>query len=216
MAVPTVAPEEQGLVPVQAGPFLIPQILDKRNNPRLSIVLPTFNEARNIRGIIGELTMLLDARSLLSYEIIVVDDNSPDGTWQIALHCRTQHPQVQVIRRVGERGLSTAVIRGWQVATGDFLAVLDADLQHPPEIICQLLDEVERGADLAVGSRHITGGGVSDWSIRRRVLSRGAQVIGLALLPEVVGRLSDPMSGCFVVRRGNLTAHAYPAGASRP
>lgn len=103
--------------------------------------------------------MLLDAHSSLSYEIIIVDDDSSDGTWQIALQCRTQHTQVRVMRRLDERDLSTAVIRGWQVAKGDLLAVLDADLQHPPEIILQLLGEMERGADIAVGSRHITGGG---------------------------------------------------------
>jgi dolichol-phosphate mannosyltransferase len=105
------------------------------------------------------------------------------------------------MRRVEEKGLSTAVIRGWQVARGEILGVIDADLQHPPEVLQQLLEEMEKGADLAVASRHVEGGGVSEWSVIRRFLSRGAQMLGLMILPEVIGRLSDPMSGYFMVRR---------------
>jgi dolichol-phosphate mannosyltransferase len=105
------------------------------------------------------------------------------------------------MRREHERGLSTAVIRGWQAARGEVLAVIDADLQHPPEVTVKLCAEMDRGADLAVASRHIEGGGVSDWSALRRVLSRAAQLVGLVILPEVVGRVSDPMSGYFMLRR---------------
>jgi dolichol-phosphate mannosyltransferase len=106
-----------------------------------------------------------------------------------------------VIRRVGERGLSTAVIRGWQAARGDVLAVIDADLQHPPEVVVELFRKVRAGADLAVGSRNAEGGGVSNWSVLRRALSRGAQLLGLMILPGVLGRVSDPMSGYFMLRR---------------
>jgi dolichol-phosphate mannosyltransferase len=108
------------------------------------------------------------------------------------------------MRRITERGLSTAVIRGWQVARGEILGVIDADLQHPPEVVLQLLQEMERGADLAVASRNIEDGGVSEWSWIRRFLSRGAQVLGLMILPEVIGRLSDPISGYFMVRRRSI------------
>ena len=98
-------------------------------------------------------------------------------------------------------GLATAVIRGWQVARGELLAVMDADLQHPPAVLGGLVKAIRAGADLAVGSRHVEEGGVSDWSLIRRVISRTAQLIGLVLLPEVVGRISDPMSGYFMLRR---------------
>jgi dolichol-phosphate mannosyltransferase len=108
------------------------------------------------------------------------------------------------MRRQHERGLSTAVIRGWQASRGELLGVIDADLQHPPEITLNLGNEMARGADLAVASRHVEGGGVSDWSIVRRILSRAAQVIGLVVLPRVVGRVSDPMSGFFMVRRSAI------------
>ncbi len=105
------------------------------------------------------------------------------------------------MRKIEEKGLSSAVIRGWQVARGEILGVIDADLQHPPELLLKLWQKIERGADLAVASRHIEGGGVSDWSIMRRMLSRGAQILGLIILPEVISRVSDPMSGYFLVRR---------------
>jgi dolichol-phosphate mannosyltransferase len=82
--------------------------------------------------------------------------------------------------------------------------VIDADLQHPPEIVVALAEEVQRGADVAVASRHIQGGGVSDWSISRRVVSRAAHVLGLIILPAVVSRVSDPMSGYFIIRRSAI------------
>jgi dolichol-phosphate mannosyltransferase len=81
------------------------------------------------------------------------------------------------------------------------LGVIDGDLQHPPEVLTQLLQKIEQGADLAVASRHVDGGGVSSWSAVRRFLSRGAQLLGLVVLPGVLGRVSDPMSGYFMVRR---------------
>jgi dolichol-phosphate mannosyltransferase len=106
-----------------------------------------------------------------------------------------------VLRREGEKGLSSAVVRGWQVARGDILGVIDADLQHPPEVLLKLFEQTRAGADLALASRHVEGGGVSQWSLTRRFLSRGAQLLGLVILPNVVGRVSDPMSGYFMVNR---------------
>ncbi len=167
----------------------------------LSLVIPTYNEAKNVAQIVIRLSALLDEILPNAYELIIVDDNSPDRTWEVALSFVEEYPQVRVMCRVEERGLATAVIRGWQVARGAVLGVIDGDLQHPPEILQKLWAEIYRGADLAVASRHVEGGGVSDWSAVRRFLSRGAQVLGLVLLPEVIGRVSDPMSGYFLVRR---------------
>src|SRR5262249_26032149 len=101
-----------------------------------------------------------------------------------------------------------AVIRGWQVARGSVLAVIDADLQHPPEVTAKLFEEMVRGADLAVASRNVEGGGVSNWAMHRRALSRGAQLLGLIILPGVVGRVSDPMSGYFMFRRSSIAGVA--------
>ncbi|MGK7946386.1 MAG: glycosyltransferase [Microcystaceae cyanobacterium] len=181
--------------------LIIPPHHESDSSLQLSLILPTYNEGDNIQRIIEVLAGILNPVLPNAYELIVVDDNSPDYTWKLALEMTYHYPQLQVIRRVEEKGLSTAVIRGWQVAQGKILGVIDADLQHPPEILEQLLKEMQRGADLAVASRHIEGGGVSEWSVARRFLSRGAQVLGLVILPEVVGRLSDPMSGYFMIRR---------------
>jgi dolichol-phosphate mannosyltransferase len=173
---------------------------------QLSLVLPTYNEAQNIQKVVAMLCELLNRTIPGGYELIVVDDDSPDRTWEIAERLSNVYPQVRVVRRLNERGLATAVVRGWQCAIGDVLGVLDADLQHPPEIVTALWAEICRGADLAAGSRHVEGGGLGDWGIIRRVLSRSAQLLGRIILPEVLSRLSDPMSGCFLVRRSAIAA----------
>lgn len=196
------------LLAVPSGSLQIPEqphSLDIGDRPILfSLVLPTYKESQNIAKIVNLLTQLLDETIPNAYEVIVVDDDSPDRTWEVAAQLLPDYPQLRVMRRIEERGLSTAVIRGWQVARGEVLGVIDADLQHPPELLLQLWFEIQRGADLAVASRHVEGGGVSDWSPIRRFLSRGAQTLGLILLPGVIGRVSDPMSGYFLVRRSCL------------
>jgi len=193
---------EHALLRVPDGPYAVgPLDTTLGTKVHLSIVLPTFNASKNILEMLTRLTRVLDQAFPADYEIVVVDDDSPDRTWELAQTLTTQFPQLRVMRRQRERGLSTAVIRGWQASRGEILAVIDADLQHPPEIAVELCHEMGRGADLAVASRHVEGGGVSDWSILRRILSRAAQVLGLVILPGVVGRVSDPMSGFFMIRR---------------
>jgi dolichol-phosphate mannosyltransferase len=193
------------LVPTPTGDLVVPHAPpDGAPSVRLSLVVPTYNESKNIPVLVGQLEALLGPVLGESYEIIVVDDDSADRTWEVALALAETHPRVRVVRRVSERGLSTAVIRGWQVARGEVLAVMDADLQHPAEVNLALLSEIDRGAELAAASRHVEGGGVSDWSLLRRLLSRGAQLLGLLVLPGVLGRLTDPMSGYFMVRRSKL------------
>ncbi len=167
----------------------------------LSVVIPTFNEAPNIEEMVTRLTDVLGPALGDAYELIVVDDDSPDKTWELAQRLSLRHPRLRVMRRTQERGLASAVIRGWQVARGQILGVIDADLQHPPDVIGKLHELMGRGADMAIASRHAPGGGLSDWSLLRRVVSRTAQLIGLLLLPGVVGRVSDPLSGFFLIRR---------------
>ena len=166
-----------------------------------SLIIPTYNESANIRELVSSLSLLLDQTLPNNYELIIVDDDSPDLTWEIAQTMTADYPQLQVLRRRDERGLSTAVIRGWQQAQGELLGVIDGDLQHPPQRLSLLLNEAIAGADLVVASRHVAEGGVSNWSLARRILSRGAQLLGLLMLPGVIGRVSDPMSGYFVVKR---------------
>src|SRR6202140_1751146 len=184
--------------PLTIAPQEPPEVLD------LSLVLPTYNESAHINAIVEQLIAVLDGISALKYEIIIVDDNSPDRTWEKALQLAHKFPQVHAIRRQDRRDLSTAVLRGWQIARGEVFAVMDADLQHPPETIPALWRAMKRGADLAVASRNIEGGGVSDWTIPRRIVSRCAQLLGLIVLPEVTGKVSDPLSGYFMVRRSAL------------
>ncbi len=181
---------------------LLPTSMDRDDQAiHLSLVIPTYKERENIQNVIKILSQLLDELIPKEYELIVVDDDSPDRTWEVAQSLTREYPQLRVMRRQQEKGLSSAVIRGWQVARGRVLGVIDGDLQHPPEVLTQLLSGIQQGADLAVASRHVEGGGVSSWSAVRRFLSRGAQVLGLILLPGVLGRVSDPMSGYFMVRR---------------
>lgn len=191
-------------VPCPTGALVVAAHGAQNTGIRLSLVIPTYNEAGNVAELLASLEALLTPVLGPAYELIVVDDDSPDHTWEVALRVAQRSPRVRVLRRCEEKGLSTAVIRGWQAARGDVLAVMDADLQHPPEVNLALLREVEEGADLAVASRHVPGGGVSDWSVRRRVLSRGAQLFGLLLLPGVLGRITDPMSGFFMLRRSAI------------
>ncbi|HTC66473.1 MAG TPA: glycosyltransferase [Candidatus Acidoferrum sp.] len=195
-----------------AAPGLIlaqepPDVLD------LSLVLPTYNESAHIDAIVEQLIAVLGGIPALRYEIIVVDDNSPDRTWEKGLQLSRKFPQVHAIRRQDQRDVSTAVLRGWQIARGEVFAVMDADLQHPPETITELWRAMRRGADLAVASRNVEGGGVSDWTLPRRIVSRCAQLLGLVVLPEVTGKVSDPMSGYFMVRRSALEGRElHPLG----
>ncbi|QYX33680.1 glycosyltransferase [Sphaerospermopsis torques-reginae] len=206
------------LLNVPTGPLQIAEsppsdVVARNNDILLSLVIPTYKERDNIENIVNILTGLLDAAIPNNYELIVVDDDSQDLTWQVAQSLIPDYPQLRVMRRQEERGLSSAVIRGWQAATGRVLGVIDGDLQHPPEVLLQLLEKIEAGADLALASRHVDGGGVSSWSVVRRFLSRGAQVLGLIILPGVLGRVTDPMSGYFMVRRSAIAgATMNPVG----
>lgn len=201
------------LLSVPCGSLLIADRIPSQKSLKFSLVIPTFNESKNIGELIGIVSKILDRIIPAEYELIVVDDDSPDRTWEIACELIPCYPQLRVMRRETERGLSTAVIRGWQVASGEILGVIDGDLQHPPEILLALWGEMAKGAELAVASRNVDGGGVSEWSILRRFLSRGAQILGLLILPEVIGRLSDPMSGYFMVRRSAIVNQALsPVG----
>ena len=200
----TLTPVPTGSLKIFAIPLCVCTDISFSTPLKFSLIIPSYNEGENIQEIISILSKLLDEVILGKYELIVVDDNSPDKTWKLAQELIPKYPQLRVMRRDREKGLTTAVIRGWQVARGEILGVIDGDLQHPPKVLLKLWQEIERGADLAVASRNVEDGGISDWSIIRRFLSRGAQMAGLIVLPEVVSRLSDPMSGYFMVRRDVL------------
>jgi dolichol-phosphate mannosyltransferase len=125
----------------------------------ISVIVPTYNEAGSITLLVERLATSLAGRE---WELVVVDDGSPDGTADIAAALAPARP-VRVVRRSGKAGLASAVIAGMKEARGDPLVVMDADLSHPPEVVPRLVDAIDAGADLAVGSRYVKGGATMDW-----------------------------------------------------
>jgi len=162
----------------------------------LSVVIPTYNESANLPVLIPKIIAAVPSDHPL--EIIVVDDNSPDGTWEVAQQLGKIYPNVRVNRRLHAKGLSSAVMEGFSMAMGDYLLVMDADLQHDETIIANFLVEFKNGAEIVIGSRNIEGGGVGDWSYLRRLMSWTATQMARIILPQLV---SDPMSGFFAVRK---------------
>src|SRR3989442_10194314 len=137
-----------------------------RTVPRLSalvdsVIVPTYNEAASLPLLVGRLAPAMRDRE---WELVVVDDGSPDGTADVAEKLGARHP-VRVLRRAGKAGLASAVIAGMKEARGDVLVVMDADLSHPPEIVPDLLAVVEAGGDLAGGRRHPSCAGAPGWPV---------------------------------------------------
>jgi dolichol-phosphate mannosyltransferase len=162
----------------------------------VSMVIPTYNERDNIVPLIERLSQTLADHK---FEILLVDDNSQDGTVDAAADLAARYP-VKVMVRKRERGLATAVLHGFKYAQGNIIGVMDADLQHPPEVNAGLLKAIENGADIAVASRYVPGGGIPNWGLLRRIISRGASSIAHLFLPTT-RKVKDPMSGFFMLRR---------------
>jgi dolichol-phosphate mannosyltransferase len=182
------------------GPLIIPPSDDAL---ALSVVVPTFKESENIALFLEALCDSLDPVLPGAYEIIVMDDDSPDGTLDAAAAFAASRPQIRLVKRVNKRELATAVIRGWQLARGQVLSTINADFQHPPALIAGLWQLLQTN-DLVVASRYCKGGGVGNWSITRRILSRGATLMGQIILPQVYNRVTDPLSGCYMFRRKTI------------
>jgi dolichol-phosphate mannosyltransferase len=165
----------------------------------LSIIIPTYNEKDNITPLVESIHQALSG---FDYEIIFVDDNSTDGTIEITEGLTTRYPVKLFVRRQ-EKGLATAVIHGIKQASGNIIGVMDADLQHPPEVLPDLLKAIENGADMVFASRYIKGGGCPGWDLSRKIISRVALMASHLLLPSS-RRVKDPMSGFFMFRRENV------------
>ncbi len=170
---------------------------------KVSIVIPTYNERDNVRILIRKLKETMD-KTNLDYEIIIVDDNSPDGTAEVAERTARElsiGDRVKVIVRKKERGLSSAVLKGFEVSQGDVIVVMDADLQHPPEVIPELVKKItEENCDVVVATRYSRGGGIEEWSSIRKIISKGASILSWIFIPKSRG-LTDPMSGFFALKR---------------
>lgn len=165
--------------------------------PSVSVVVPTYNERDNLAPLARRLFAALDPQRT---ELLIVDDNSPDGTAAAAGDLAPHYPVRCLVRRQ-ERGLATAVIAGLRAARGDFVVVMDADLSHPPETIPALLAALaDPRVEMAIGSRFVSGGKVDlHWPLHRRLNSLVARLLARPLTP-----VRDMMSGFFCVRRASL------------
>ena len=200
MAVAFQSGEAERIIVAPTGRLIVPPLTDTSGAPALSLVVPTLNERENIADFLAAVRRNLDSAIPGDYEVIVVDDDSADRTWEIAAGLMSEFPELRVVRRQNEGGLAVAVIRGWQVARGRIVGTINADFQHPPDVLPRLVERTH-GADLVVATRHSDGGGLGDWGMMRRASSWGAARIGRWLLPQVYARVSDPLSGCYLVRR---------------
>ncbi|MES2493860.1 MAG: glycosyltransferase family 2 protein [Pseudomonadota bacterium] len=172
---------------------------------RLGIVLPTYNERGNLRGMVARLDEALQG---IAWEVIIVDDNSPDGTADEARALGTEDPRVRVIQRIGRRGLSSAAIEGMCATSAPVVAVMDADHQHDPKLLPEMLSAIESGDfDLSYASRFAEGASTEAWGRPDRVKASG---LANTIARKVTGvELSDPMSGYFMLRSETLRKDAH-------
>lgn len=197
-----------GAVTLAEGVKQEPQSAEPGQNnapvPELTVILPTFNEADNVPIVIG----LIDkALAGVAWEVIVVDDNSPDGTTEAARAIAGRDPRVRVIRRIGRRGLSGACVEGILASSAPYVAVMDADLQHDETLLPKMLAEVKTdGTDVVVASRKVDGGTTGDGLSGLRAL--GSDIANGLAQKLLNVTLQDPMSGFFMVRRDKVEALA--------
>ncbi|KJE90542.1 dolichol-phosphate mannosyltransferase, variant [Capsaspora owczarzaki ATCC 30864] len=169
--------------------------MHKPTERRISIIVPTYKEAENLPPL-AERVFAACAKSNLDAELIVVDDNSQDGSVE-AVETLAKTYNMRIVVREHERGLSSAVLRGFQEAEHPVLVVMDADLSHPPESLAELVEPIIQGvSDFTIGSRYADGGSIKDWPLLRRLISAGATMLARPLVS-----VSDPMSGFIALRR---------------
>ena len=167
--------------------------------PELTVVVPTFNEAANVAAVVEAVDRALAG---VDWELMFVDDDSPDGTAERVRAIAQADRRVRCVQRVGRRGLSSACVEGMLASSAPCLAVMDGDLQHDPALLRPMLDTLRGGqTDIVVGSRHVAGGGVGDFSAQRQGISRLATRLSRAVLKA---DLTDPMSGFFMLTRPAL------------
>jgi len=163
----------------------------------LSVIIPTYNEAENIITVIDRVSRALDN---IEHEVLVVDDDSPDNTWKIVELAYENNPRVNVYRRKSDKGLAKAVKHGFEQSNHTCCAVIDADLQHPPEKLPELLFHMNEDTKIVIGSRRTDFGRIEQWSLTRKIVSVGATAIAKLALP-ITREINDPLSGFFIIRR---------------
>ena len=186
-----------------------------KNKKQLSIVLATFNESQNILKILDSINNVLSSN--INSEIIVVDDNSPDGTGLIVENYiktrKNENPSIRVIHRMDKRGLSSAIAEGFNHTNGKMILVMDTDFAHPPEKILEMIDEMQNNRyDIVVGSRFVKGSQTVGWPFSRRLMSVFATKIaqyGLGL------KVKDSSSGFFLIKRNLIENKKFDAIGSK-
>ncbi len=162
---------------------------------KLSLIIPTYNEKDNIQELLSKLEEELLINKI-DNEIIIVDDNSPDGTGEFLEELKIKNKNLKIIHREGKLGLSSAVLEGFKIAEGDILGVMDADMSHSPKKVGEMYQAIKDGSDFVVGSRYVKGGQIYGWNFYRKFLSKGATI-----LARVFTSVMDPMSGFFMIRK---------------
>ena len=161
----------------------------------VSIIIPTYNERENVKTLIPRIFEIF-ARSGIKGEVVIVDDNSPDGTSKVAKAMGKKY-EITLVRRKQKTGLASAVLDGLKRARGRIIGIMDADLSHPPDAIPDLLKPIlSKEADITIGSRYIRGGRIKGWPLKRKVISKVA-----CLLAKPLINVKDPVSGFFFFRK---------------
>lgn len=181
---------------LEAAPVSSVDAAAQRRPLELAIIVPTFNERDNIDPLLRRLEIALkDVR----WEVIFVDDDSPDGTAELVHHVAQNDSRIRIVRRVGRRGLTSACVEGVLASSTPYFAVIDADMQHDESLLPQMLERLKQAdLDVVVGSRYVEGGGVGTWNETRQRISRMANRAARLVLKA---DLRDPMSGFFLMRR---------------
>jgi dolichol-phosphate mannosyltransferase len=177
----------------------------RNQNASVSIVVPTYNERENISELLERIQRSMEPLQD-PFEILIVDDDSPDETWKVASSYKDSYP-LRVLRRKGHRGLAPSVLDGIQASKYDIIVVIDADLQHPPETIPKLIAEVRNGTDIAIGSRFVDHSNTVNFGLYRRIMSRGADFLARTLFRQVRS-VKDIESGFFALRK-DVVAHTH-------
>lgn len=164
-----------------------------------ALVIPTLNEAGNIDHLLTKIISTL-SNTEHDYEIVIVDDGSNDGTLEKAWHWTERDSRIRLLQRSGQRGLAGAVLYGWNQCRAELLGVMDGDLQHPPELLPDLLKETDK-ADVAIASRYAVNRGTDGWNPLRVAVSRLSTIAATPLISKKNLQVSDPMSGFFVMHR---------------
>ena len=191
------AMEDGSMTIVKETDLIVHKTRDNANaHIQFSVVIPTFNERDNISLLLDRLEAALSG---IGWEVIFVDDDSPDGTAELVRHIALLKPHVRVIQRIGRRGLASACVEGVLSSSAPYFAVMDGDMQHDESLLPTMLQTLkQQDLDIVVGSRYVAGGSTGEWEDVRQRFS----ILGTRAAQLVIGaNLKDPMSGFFVMRR---------------